>query len=141
MRAPEVFLRHACTQPSQVWAVAAMLLCWIKPGFLGAGDSPHPFINEAWCMAKIKRLFPNWSISTPDEVERPILKAAVESAVILSEEPMPQAISPLDEETRKANIPEQLRHLLRLMLVTDPGTKPSSSNILASNEFLAFQML
>jgi hypothetical protein len=27
MRAPEVFLGQACTEPSQVWAVAAMLLC------------------------------------------------------------------------------------------------------------------
>ncbi|KAG4440058.1 hypothetical protein IFR05_004451 [Cadophora sp. M221] len=60
MRAPEVFLGHACSEPSQFWAVAAMLLCWIKPGVLGAWDSPHLLINKAWSMAKIKRLFPKW---------------------------------------------------------------------------------
>ncbi|PWY66567.1 hypothetical protein BO83DRAFT_451749 [Aspergillus eucalypticola CBS 122712] len=42
MHAPEVFLGHACAKPSQVWAVAAMLLCWINPGVLGVWDSPHP---------------------------------------------------------------------------------------------------
>ncbi|KAK0114848.1 hypothetical protein ONS96_013330 [Cadophora gregata f. sp. sojae] len=70
MRAPEVFLGQACTEPSQVWAVAAMLLCWIKPGILGTWDSPHFLIDEAWSMAKIKRLFPSWDLPNPDEVER-----------------------------------------------------------------------
>ncbi|KAI1502223.1 hypothetical protein F5X99DRAFT_408402 [Biscogniauxia marginata] len=42
MRAPEVFLGEACTEPSQVWAVAAMMLCWIKPHVLGADVGPHP---------------------------------------------------------------------------------------------------
>jgi serine/threonine protein kinase len=142
MRAPEVFLGQACTKPSQVWAVAAMLLCWIKPGVLGAGDSPHPYVNEAWCMAKIKRLFPNWYIPTPDEVERPTLKSAVEFAIRFSkEELIPQAISPFEKETEKVNIPEQLRDLLRLMLVVNPGERPSASAVLSSREFQAVQML
>ena len=90
MRAPEVFLGQACTKPSQVWAVTAMLLCWINPGILGAWDSPYPFINEAWYMVKIKRLFPNWYIPTPDEVKRPTLKTVVEFAIRFSEEePIP----------------------------------------------------
>ncbi|XHF99305.1 hypothetical protein AWENTII_002812 [Aspergillus wentii] len=80
MRAPEVFLGQACTEPSQVWAVAAMLLCWIKPDVLGVWDCPHYLVNEAWCMAKIKRLFPEWNIPTPDTVEGHCLKAAVGSA-------------------------------------------------------------
>ncbi|KAK4861534.1 hypothetical protein LT330_003569 [Penicillium expansum] len=67
MRAPEVFLGQACTEPSQVWAVAAMLLCWIKPGVLGMWGSYHPLINVPWSMAKVKRLFPDWNIPTPDE--------------------------------------------------------------------------
>ncbi|KAF1950008.1 kinase-like protein [Byssothecium circinans] len=142
MRAPEVFLGQACTQPSQVWAVAAMLLCWIKPRVLGVGDSPHPFINEPWCMAKIKRLFPNWYIPPPDEFERPTLKAEVEVAISFAEEEqIPEAISPFEEETRKVEIPEQLRDLLRLMLVVNPGERPSASAVLASREFRAFQML
>ncbi|KAF1991508.1 hypothetical protein K402DRAFT_126811 [Aulographum hederae CBS 113979] len=70
MRAPEVFVGQPCTEPSQVWAVAAMLLCWIKAGVMGQWDSPHWLIDDAWCMAKIKRLFPDWKIPTPDEFER-----------------------------------------------------------------------
>ena len=52
MRAPEVCLGQACTEPSQVWAVAAMVLCWVKPGILGEWDSPHFLIDKAWSMAK-----------------------------------------------------------------------------------------
>jgi hypothetical protein len=100
MRAPEVFLGQACAEPAQVWVLTVMLLCWIKAGVLGAGDSPHPFINEAWCMVKIKRLLPCWHIPTPDEVERPTLKSAVKSAIRFSkEEKILQAISPFDKET------------------------------------------
>lgn len=139
MRAPEVFLGHACAQPSQVWAIAAMLLCWIKPCVLGAGDSPHPLINEAWSMAKIKRLFPSWHVPTPDEVERPTLKCAVEFAIRFAEdEEIPRTILPFDEEIQKVELPVQLRDLLRLMLVVDPNERPSASAVLASKEFRAF---
>jgi len=139
MRAPEVFLDKACTEPSQVWAVAAMLRCWIEPGILGVWDSPHPLLNEAWCMAKIKRLFPHWDIPTPDEVNGHVLKAAVETAKGLGEEvPELQAIVPFDE-IRKVEIPLQLRDLLHLMLVPDPVKRPSALSVLASREFRAFE--
>lgn len=140
MRAPEVFLGQACTGPSQVWAVAAMLLCWIKPGVLGEWDSPHPFVNEAWCMAKIKRLFPRWEIPTPDEVEGDSLKLAVKSARRISQdEPALQVILPFEEEIRKVEIAQQLRDLLCLMLVTNPDRRPSAPCVLASREFRAFK--
>lgn len=119
-----------------------MLLCWIKPGILGAGDSPRPFIDEAWCMAKIKRLFPDWDVPAPEEVERRTLQSAVEFAVRFSEEEsVPRAISPFGEETQKVKIPEQLRQLFRSMLAVDPGQRPSASEVLASRELLALQML
>lgn len=133
MRAPEVFLGQACAEPSQAWAIAAMLLCWIKPGVLGVWDSPHPFINDAWCMAKIKRLFPHWKIPHSDDVEGHSLKAAVDAAKSFSKEVSElQAISPLCEEIRKVEMPRQLRDLLRLMLVVDPVQRPSASSVLAS---------
>lgn len=142
MRAPEVFLGQPCTKLSQVWAVAALLLCWIKPGVLGAWDSPHPLINDAWCMAKLRRLFPEWHIPTPEQVQRPTLKSAVESAVLLSEdEDGPRWIAPFAEETEKFEMPDQLRDLLRLMLVVDSRQRPSASAVLESKEFKAFQML
>lgn len=114
IRAPEVFLGQACTEPSQVWALSAMLLCWIKPGVLGVWDSPHPLINEAWSMAKIKRLFPYWNIPNPDEVDGHSVEAAVDSAKSLSKEVSDlQAILPLHEETKKVEIPQQLSDFSR----------------------------
>lgn len=77
------------------------------------------------------------------------MKSGVESAVCFSEDELLselQAISPLEDEIRKLEVnvlPEQVRDLLRLMLVTDldPGNRPSASDVLASREFQAFQML
>ncbi|KAE8353223.1 hypothetical protein BDV28DRAFT_157211 [Aspergillus coremiiformis] len=139
MRAPEVFLGQACTEPSQVWAVATMLLCWIKPGILGAWNSPHPLLNEAWCMAKIKQLFPHWSIPTPNKVEKHSLEAAVDAAKSLSKEPDLQGILPFDKEIQKVEMPQQLRDLLRFMLVVNPVERPSPSSVLASREFRSFE--
>jgi serine/threonine protein kinase len=140
MRAPEVFLGQACTGQSQVWAVAAMLLCWIKPNVLGNADSPHPLVDAAWCMAKINRLFPDWDFPTPDEVEGPVLQAAVKAAKRMSQEDSPmQAILPIKEEMQKVEMPQQLRDLLVFMLVINPDKRPSASAVLASKEFLAFE--
>lgn len=140
MRAPEVFLSQACTEPSQVWAIAATLLCWMKPGILGAWDSPHLLINEAWSMAKIKRLFPHWDLPTPEMVEDDVLRVAVESAQSFSEKlPELQAILPLDEEIKKVEMPQQLRNLLCSILVPDPKMRPSASFVLASREFRKFE--
>lgn len=140
MRAPEVFLGQTCTGPSQVWAVAAMLLCWIKPNVLGKADSPHSLVDAAWCMAKIKRLFPDWELPTPNEVNGPVLQAAVKAARRMSqEEALMQAILPFQEEMQKVEMPQQLRDLLGLMLVTNPDKRPSASAVLASTEFRAFE--
>ena len=141
MRAPEVFLGQSCTGTSQVWAVAAMILCWIKPGILGVADSPSPIINEAWCMAKLLRLFPRWEFPSPDEFERPSLKASVKSASRIKEMEEMQHISSLEEEMTKLEIPQELRDLLRLMLVTDPSKRPSASFVLASAEFRALEKI
>jgi len=142
MRAPEVYLDHTCTEPSQVWAVAAMLLCWIKPSVLGVHDSPHSMLNEAWAMAKIKRLFPNWSLPPPEEVPREVLRTAIRIARRISrEEPEMQNILALEEETQKVEMPQQLRDLLGLMLVVDPSVRPSASDVLTSNEFRELEKL
>ena len=142
MRAPEVLLGQACTEPSQIWAVAAMLLYWIKPGVLGAWDCPRSLLNAAWSMAKIKRLFPDWRIPTPDKVSGYILQDAVKTAEILSKEELEfLAIMPLDEETHKVEMPQELRDLLRFMMVVDPVQRPSAASVLASKEFRAFEQL
>ena len=92
-------------------------------------DSPHPFVNGAWCMAKIKRLFPHWKIPHSDTVEGHSLKAAVDAASSSSKEVSElQLISPLCEELRKVDMPQQFRDLPRLMLVVDPVQRPSVSS-------------
>jgi serine/threonine protein kinase len=140
MRAPEVFLGHAYTEISQVWAIAATLLCWIKPGTLGVWDSPHYLINEAWSVAKIKRLFPHWLIPTPDEVEVDELKITVEHAVNMSKEvPELLDILPLKLLMQAIEMPQELRNLLCLMMVVDPSARPSASSVLTSRDFRLFK--
>ncbi|KAJ6162836.1 hypothetical protein N7497_002815 [Penicillium chrysogenum] len=129
MRAREVFLGKACTELSQVWAVAAMLLCWIKP-------APFFCLTTLGLWQRYSGSLPDWEISTP---ETDVLKVAVESARSLSEVPELQAILSLDEETKKAEMPQQLRDLLRFILVPDPKLRPSASSVLASSEFRKFE--
>ena len=106
------------------------------------GNSPHFLINKVWSMAKLKRLFPSWNIPPPDEVEGHMLKTEVRIAKrqSLGEQVMLD-ISPLDVELRGVEMPEQLRDLLRFMLIVDPKKRPSASSVLTSKEFLAFEEL
>ncbi|KAJ5158230.1 uncharacterized protein N7500_007881 [Penicillium coprophilum] len=142
MRAPEVFLGQPCAEPSQVWAVAAMLLCWIKPGVLGIWGSTHFLLNVPWSMAKVKRLFPDWKIPTPDEVDGDFLKVSVSIAKSLGENmPELQALLPFDQETQNIEMPNQLRDLLRFMLIPNPAERPSASSVLASKELRGLENL
>lgn len=140
MRAPEVFLGEACYGPAQVWAIAAMVLVWMKRKVLGSSDSPHFILNHSWSMAKIKRLCPDWQLPHPDQVKSHALKAALKACERMSreEEPMLE-ISPLMEEMQKMEIPKPLRDLLYTMFVVDPEARPSASDVLASKEFHAFE--
>lgn len=96
-------------------------------------------------MAKIKRLFPHWDIPTPDKVEGDSLKAAVDSAKRFSKQESDLQdildILPFDEETQKVEMPQQLRDLLRFMLVANPLKRPSASSVMVSREFRAFEKL
>lgn len=96
-------------------------------------------------MAKIKRLFPHWDIPTPGKVEGDSLKAAVGSAKRFSKQESGLQdildILPFDEETQKVEMPQQLRVLLRSMLVVDPIKRPSASFVMASREFRGFEKL
>ena len=82
-----------------------MLLCWIKPGVLRMWGSYHPFLNEAWSIVIIKRLFPEWNIPTPDEVDGHFIKAVVKCAQSMTEtEPKLQEILSFDEETNDGDV-------------------------------------
>lgn len=138
MRAPEVLLGKACREPSQVWATAATLLFWIMPGIVGVWDSPHVSVNEAWALAKIKRLFPEWNIPSPTEVDDNFVKATVKHARSFTENaPELQAILPFNELA--VEVPHQLKDLLHFMLIPNPAERPSASSVLASREFRVFE--
>lgn len=140
MRAPEVFLNEPCYGPSQVWAIAAMVLVWIKREILGASDCPHWILSRPWSMGKLRRLFPQWQLPDPDQVKGHEFKAAIEISGRMSCEEMPMLeISPLQEEMLKIEMPQQLRELLSFMFVTDPEARPSAADVLASDEFQAFE--
>ncbi|PYI07048.1 hypothetical protein BO78DRAFT_418202 [Aspergillus sclerotiicarbonarius CBS 121057] len=140
MRAPEVYLGAPCAEPSQVWAIAATLLVWIKPGVLGSQGCPYSLINDSWSMAKIKQLFPQWHIPAPEDVQGHSFKDQVYGARKLGKlAPLLEAIAPFDEETRKVEIPRELRDLLRFMMVPNPVARPSASDVLVSKEFRAFE--
>jgi len=140
MRAPEVFLGKSCYGPSQVWAIAAMVLVWMKRKLLGSSDAPHPILAKPWSMAKLRRLFPDWKFPNADQITTHELRAAIQISERESrEEEVMLEISPLPEEMRKMEIPKQLRDLLSFMLVTDPEVRPSASDVLASSEFHAFE--
>lgn len=136
MRAPEVYEGRPYVHSSQIWACAAMLLCWMKPGILGAVGSPGGMFNEGWCIAKIRRLFPDW---TPLPTEDSIVQAEFEFSDDLIKEPPPdlESISPLEDEMRKINMQPEVRDLLRFLLVIDPGKRPSATEVLASKPYLA----
>lgn len=91
-------------------------------------------------MAKIKRLFPHWRIPAPDEVEVDEFKTAVEHAVKMSKEvPELLDIPPLEQMIQAIKMPQELGDLLRLMMVVDPGARPSASSVLSSRDFQVFQ--
>ncbi|KAL2826332.1 hypothetical protein BJY01DRAFT_241388 [Aspergillus pseudoustus] len=142
MRPPEVFLAQPCSKVSQVWAIAATILCWMTPGILGAWDCPHPLINDSWCMAKPKRLFPHWYSPSPVAVEGHVFTARMRSVRSLSiEVPELHAIAPFEQEMERVEMLQQMRDLLPIMLVPDPSARPSATAVLASKEFRAFEHL
>lgn len=79
---------------------------------------------------------------TPDKVDGYYLKAVVKAAKTLGEtKPELQAILPFDEETKTVEMPNQLRDLLRFMLIHDPVKRLSASSVLVSRELRAIENL
>ncbi|KAI1120585.1 kinase-like domain-containing protein [Nemania abortiva] len=133
MRAPEVYEGQPCVDRSQTWACAATLLCWMKPGILGAAGNLHPLIEEAWCIAKIRRLFPNWS---PSPTEDPLQKIMFRSSErLIKNQPNLEKISSLEDEMQTIDMLPEVRDLLRFLFVTDPNERPSAAEALASDYF------
>lgn len=138
MRAPEVWEGQPCTQPSQVWALAAMLLFWMKPGILGTWGCPLSILCEPWCITKLMWLFPNWNVPP---IEDTLRQSVFNMAKGFVKKPLPEQerISSLEDEMRNLNTLPELKDLLRFMLVVNQHERPSAKHVLASREFLALE--
>lgn len=132
MRAPEVY-------SSQVWALAATLFCWIKPGTFGTGGNTVALYREGWSIAKLMRLFSPWA-GPPSS--NPIRQAEFNlGAALINKQREPEIlkISSLEDEMQSICMPLVLKSLLRRLLVVDPGQRPSAAQVLASSEYLALE--
>jgi hypothetical protein len=60
-------------------------------------------------------------------------------ALIEESEPEILKVSSLEGEMQTMGMPPELRDLFRRLLVVDPGGRPSASEVLASEEYLALK--
>ncbi|RMZ82655.1 hypothetical protein DV738_g1631, partial [Chaetothyriales sp. CBS 135597] len=143
LRAPEVWLGLPCTNPSQVWAIGAITLCFLRPGILGEHDAPEPRPQtfSIWSIAKVGRLFPEWNPQPPESVTDDQILIPIELARKLLRQPRGglEKIMPLEEEMEEAKIPPELVDLLRFMFVLEPDQRPSASDVLESKQYEAFK--
>lgn len=97
-----------------------------------------PLLRETWCIAKLMRLFPTWTVPP---LEDDVRQHEVNVAKAFVEEPPPalEQISCLEDELRKVDMIPELRDVLCLMLVINPTKRPSPTHVLTSKEFLALE--
>jgi serine/threonine protein kinase len=138
MRAPEVYQGLGCVHRSQIWALAATLFCWIKPGIFGTAGNTIILFRESWCIAKLMRLFPDW---TGPPIENAVCRSEFELGKALIEESEPEILKvlSLEDEMQTMGMPPELRDLFRRLLVVDPNNRPSASEVLVSEEYLALK--
>ena len=84
------------------------------------------------------RLFPGW---TGPPIENEVLQCEFELSKALIEELEPEIlkVSSLEDEMQTMGIPPELRDLFRRLLVVNPDNRPSASEVLASEEYLALK--
>ena len=136
-RAPEVFQGHQFVQRSHVWACAAMVLWSIKPNIIGLQGNPSGDLSaEAWCIAKLMRLFPGWT-GPPNPEDIPQLQFKYAQEFLEDGYPDLTGIDSLGKELQTTGILPELEDLLLYMLVPDPEQRPWPADVLNSDQFLA----
>ena len=139
MRAPEVYQGFGCTHKSTIWALAATLICWIRPGILGTPGNRFRLPVEGWCIAKFLVLFPDWVDPSTDNES---VQADFNLGKAIAGESVKQGqneyvnLSPFDDEVKGINLSNELKDLFRHLLKVDPEMRPSATQALASSEFL-----
>ena len=143
MRAPEVYQGLGCYHGSTVWALFATLVCWIKPGVFGTSGSIHSLFNESWSIAKLMRLFPDWTGPPDDDEVRQSEFYCAKSLSELADRDKPDEklikVSTLDNEMRTMGIPLVFQDLLRRVFIVDPRARPSAAEVLQLKEYLALE--
>jgi len=84
------------------------------------------------------RLFPGWT-GPPIENDVRQCEFKLGKALIAESEPEILKVSSLEDEMQTIDMPPELRDLFRRLLVVDPGNRPSASEVLASEEYLALK--
>ena len=143
MRAPEVWRGLACIHQSEIWALGAMLLVWMNPGILGTTGMNGFITASIWSVAKLMLLFPGWKGPPSDKEFR---RDEFEIAEMLSREPdsvrsgeKRVKVASLEEEMETMQVPVALRDLLRVLLVLQSEMRPSASEVLTSDEYIALK--
>jgi serine/threonine protein kinase len=138
LRAPEVWQGLGCSPASDIWALAVTLFDWIKPNIFGISDKKPELWPEEWAMAKLMRIFPDWTVSklTKDVYQSEYNLAAkilIARDVDDPSEPYFDAKS-LDEYLAEMEIYPELADFLRYLFVLDPSKRPSAEEALAAEE-------
>ena len=143
MRAPEVYRGLGCFHRSEVWALAATLFCWIKPGIFGTTGNEYDLPNESWCIAKLMLLFPGW---TGPPADNACIQRVFRLGKLLTEEPIEDKpdekivkVLSLENEMQTMGIQPVLMDLFRYLFVVDPDARPSAAEALASKEYLTLK--
>ena len=83
------------------------------------------------------RLFPGW---TGPPIENNVRQCEFKLAKALIEsEPEILKVSSLEDEMQTMGMPPELRDLFRRLLVVNPDDRPSASEVMASEEYLAIK--
>lgn len=95
-----------------------------------------PEYCEAWCIAKLMRLFPDWTDpSVTTDVHQCEFDLA--KAYITENELGIVKIGPLEVELQMVEMLPELRNLLLRLFVVDPKERLSAAKVLVSEEYLA----
>ena len=140
MRAPEVYQGLGCVHSSQVWALAATLFCWIKPGIFGTAGNKVPLLySEGWSIAKLMRLFPPWTGPPSSNDVRQAEFRFGAALINKAREPAILEISSLEDEMQSTGMPSALKSLFRRLFVVDASQRPSAAEVLVSAEYRALE--
>lgn len=136
MRSPEVHAGFGCSHRSDIWSPAVTVLDWLRPGIFGVADNKDSHWPDAWSIAKLMRLFPNWEGCTNNN---DAVQKLFDLARVLSTEPDPKnpdelnmKTPVLEKELEAIDAPPELLGMARLLLGIDIGKRPSAAEAMKS---------